>query len=151
MTIRRQFLLYMTGLLLLPTITLAQSDYQQDYGRSRYGTSTARGYVRVTNDWRDTVKVTMWTHERQRIGASWEIDPDDTVYLMADGVRIKARSNYKIKVGEDWGWVNIGDVGQFRRGRWYVNVRDIWQATHQRDRRRGDSESDDPNVPDWAR
>jgi hypothetical protein len=129
---------------------MSQTDYQ-NYGRSRYSSDEARGYVRVTNDWQDTVKVTVWTHDRQRIGDFWEIDPDDTVYLMAEGVRIKARSSYKIKVGEDWGWVSLGDVGQFRRGRWYINVRDIWRATHQRNRDRDGFESNRRETPDWAR
>ena len=64
--------------------------------------------------------------------------------------RIRVRPNYKIKVGEDWGWVNVGDVAEFRRGVWYVNVRDIWRATHQRGER-WDRDRENDDAPDWRR
>ncbi len=77
-----------------------------------------RGLLEVINDWQDEVKVTVWSHHRERI---------------------KVRPHYKIKVGEDWGWVDVGQVGEFQNGVWYVRVRDIWRATHGRH----------SGVPDW--
>ncbi len=74
----------------------------------------------------------MWSDQRERIGA-WSIRPGENVVLQERGQRIRVRPNYKMKVGEDWGWVDVGQVGQFQNGTWYVNVRDVWQATH-RDR-----------------
>lgn len=145
------------ALFLLPGSALAQDsgrdfrrDSDRDFGRE-YRRDQPRGEIQVQNNWRDTVEVTMWTHQRERIGDAWEINPGQTVYLLADGIRIKARPNYKIKVGDDWGWVNLGDVGEFRRGRWHVRVRDIWQATHQRGDRRDRRDSRDENTPDWKR
>ena len=61
--------------------------------------------------------------------------------LEADGVRIKVRPRDKIKLGEEWGWVDVEDVDQFHQGPWYVSVRNVWRATH-RER---------PAVPDWKR
>ncbi len=109
----------------VPMATSAQGhDYRDEGGR---------GPIQVTNDWRDAVRITMWTHRRERIGGSWTIEPGDSAFLVIEETRIKVRPNYKIKVGDDWGWVNIGEVGEFQDGVWYVNVRDVWRATH-RDR-----------------
>ncbi len=138
-------------LLAAPGGAIAQDGYPSyDSDRSR---DRPRGQIQITNDWRDTVSVTMWTHQRERIGDSWQIESGESAVLAVDGVRIKVRPNYKIKVGDDWGWVNLGRVGQFSRGTWYVNVRDIWRATHQRgDRDRGGRyDQRDENVPDWQR
>ena len=57
--------------------------------------------------------------------------------------RIRVRPNYKIKVGNDWGWMDVEQVDQFQNGTWYVNVRNVWAATHYdrpegRDSRRGE-------------
>lgn len=86
------------------------------------------------------VQLSLWSHRREPIG-TWTIGPGDNVVLEADGAHIKVRPSYKIKVGEDWGWVNLGEVGQFQQGTWFVSVRAIWSATH---RARG-------GVPDWKR
>jgi hypothetical protein len=99
-----------------------------------------RGIIQITNDWRDEVRLSLWSHRREPVG-EWTIGAGDNVVLEADGERIKVRPSYKIKVGEDWGWVNLGEVGQFQQGTWFVNVRSIWSATHRE--RRG--------VPDWKR
>lgn len=125
---------------LVPMTTSAQDYAPRDEG--------GRGPIQVTNDWRDAVRITMWTHRRERIGGSWTIDPGDSAFLVVEEARIKVRPNYKIKVGDDWGWVNVGDVGQFQDGIWYVNVRDVWRATH-RDRPRRQDNPDD--VPDYLR
>jgi len=103
-----------------------------------------RGLLEVVNDWQDDVQVTVWSHRRERIG-EWMIRAGDTVFFDVDGERIKVRPHYKIKVGEDWGWVNVGQVGEFHNGVWYVRVRDIWRATH------GARQRDRVDVPDWRR
>ncbi len=99
-----------------------------------------RGEMQVINDWQDEVKLSLWSHRRERIG-EWIIRPGGNVFLEDGGVRIRVRPNYKIKVGEDWGWVDVGQIGQFQNGTWSVGVRNVWRATHQE--RRG--------VPDWKR
>ncbi|NMQ19100.1 hypothetical protein E4P82_07730 [Candidatus Competibacter phosphatis] len=82
----------------------------------------------------------------------WTIDPGDAAFLAVDGGRIKVRPRYKIKVGNDWGWVNVGQVGHFQDGVWYVNVRDVWRATHRdrADHGRDDRDGQD-DVPDYLR
>ncbi len=142
------FLFLAAALWFTPGGVMAQDDSQGF--DSEYRRDYPRGQIQVTNDWRDTVTVTMWTHRRERIGSSWEIDAGDTAYLAVDQDRIRVRPNYKIKVGEDWGWVNVGDVAEFRRGVWYVNVRDIWRATHQRGER-WDRDRENDDAPDWRR
>ena len=131
-------------LCLVPGGASAQEDYSPyDAERPR---DQPRGEIQITNDWRDAVTVTMWTHRRERIGDSWALEPGESAYLAVDNDRIKVRPNYKIKVGNDWGWVNLGEVGEFRRGAWQVNVRDIWRATHQR---RGYRDDRSDGNPDW--
>ncbi len=142
-----QLLVILVGALILaPGGAIAQDEFRPfEPERSR---DWPRGEIQVTNDWRDEVNVTMWTHQRERIGDSWVLEPGESAYLAVDEDRIKVRPSYKIKVGNDWGWVNLGNVGQFHRGTWYVNVRDIWRATHRRD---GDGYDRDDPLPDWQR
>ena len=116
--------------------------------RPGFAPDRARGNILVTNDWQDEVRLSMWASNRERIG-EWVIRPGENAVLQEGGARIRVRPSYKIKVGEDWGWVNLGEVGRFQQGTWYVNVRDIWRATHRQraeapDRRRSE-------VPDWRR
>jgi hypothetical protein len=117
--------------------------FAQDYPRAprwEHPRGGPRGAIYVTNDWQDDVLVSMWSSRRERIGA-WIIPPGAHAVLESDGVQIKVRPSYKIKVGEEWGWVDVGDVGQFQQGTWYVSVRNVWRATH-RERLGG---------PDWTR
>ena len=138
------FVILMAALLLVPGSAVAQGDFPRS--DPEYSRDGPRGLIQVTNDWRDAVSVTMWTHRREQIGDSWEIESGESAFLAVDEDRIKVRPSYKIKVGNDWGWVNLGDVARFRRGVWYVNVRDIWRATHQRGDR---PDWEDEDVPDW--
>jgi hypothetical protein len=54
--------------------------------------------------------INMWSDQRERIGA-WSIRPGENVVLQERGQRIRVRPNYKMKAGEDWGWVDVGQVG----------------------------------------
>lgn len=137
----------MAALLLVPGGAIARDDFSRF--ESEYSSDELRGLIQVTNDWRDTVRVTMWTHRREQIGDSWEIEAGESAFLAVDEDRIKVRPNYRIKVGNDRGWVNLGDVARFRRGVWYVNVRDIWLATHPDGGRSGRPHWEDEDVPDW--
>ena len=121
---------------LTPMVVVAQGQLREP----RWGLARGwpRGEIQVMNDWQDAVRVSMWSGRRERIG-DWLISPGDEAVLEVDGERIKVRPGYKIKVGDNWGWVDVGEVGQFQRGTWYVSVRTIWRATH-RER---------PGVPDW--
>ena len=114
-------------LLIAPFLAVAQGQYRVE----RYGNAPdrPRGAIQVNNDWRDEVSVSMWSNNRERIG-EWVIRPGERAVLEEGRRSIKVRPSYKIKVGEDWGWVDVGQVGQFQNGTWYVNVRDVWQATH---------------------
>ena len=103
-----------------------------------------RGLLEVINDWEDQVSITVWSHQRERIG-EWVVSPRQTNTFAEGGRQVKVRPHYKIKVGEDWGWVDVGQVGQFQNGVWYVRVRDIWRATH------GARQRDRAEVPDWRR
>jgi len=114
-------------MVIAPLMALAQTRARE--ARPTNQSERSRGTVEVINDWRDDVNLSMWTDQRQRIG-EWSIRPGEQVVLQESGESVRARPNYKIKAGQDWGWVNIEQVGQFRNGTWYVNVRDIWQATH---------------------
>ena len=114
-------------LLIAPFLAVAQGQYRVE----RYGNAPdrPRGAIQVNNDWRDEVSVSMWSNNRERIG-EWVIRPGERAVLEEGRRSIRVRPSYKMKVGEDWGWVDVGQVGQFQNGTWYVNVRDVWQATH---------------------
>jgi len=103
-----------------------------------------RGLLEVINDWQNQVNITLWSNQRERIG-EWVLNPGAMNTFEDGGHRIKVRPHYKIKVGEDWGWVDVGHVGQFQNGIWYVRVRDIWRATH------GARQRDRADLPDWKR
>ena len=123
-------------LFIAPMVVVAQGQPREP----RWGPARGwpRGEISVMNDWQDEVRVSMWSSRRERIG-DWLIRPGDQAVLEVDGERIRVRPGYKIKVGEDWGWVDVGDVGQFQQGTWYVSIRTIWRATHH----------ERPGVPDW--
>jgi len=103
-----------------------------------------RGLLEVINDWNEEVRISVWSNQRERIG-EWIVYPGAINTFAEGGQRIKVRPHYKIKVGDDWGWVDVGHVGQFHNGAWYVRVRDIWRATH------GARQRDRADVPDWRR
>ena len=130
-------------LAMVPTLAVAQG-----YGRDR---ATERGTIRVDNNWRDAVHITIWTNRGEELGGGWRFASGESAFL-ADGERkIKVRPNYKIKVGDGWGRVNIRDVGQFQNGVWYVNVRDLWRATHRNRGDERDRSSGRGNEPDYLR
>ena len=90
--------------------------------RSDRSADRARAQIQVINDLRDEVSLSGWSDTQERL---------------------RVRPNYKIKVGDDGDRVDVRQVGQFQNGTWYVNVRDVWAATHQdrpegRDSRRGE-------------
>jgi len=116
--------------------------------RPGFAPDRPRGIVIVNNDWQDQVNLSMWSNNRERIG-EWIIRPGQNAVLQEGGATVKARPNYKIKAGEDWGWVDLGQVGRFQQGNWYVNIRDVWRATH---RQRAESfDQRRSEIPDWRR
>jgi hypothetical protein len=127
------------ALVLTPLLATAQVTYRESQLARNDG--QVRGPIQVINDWRDVVNVSMWSDRRERIGA-WVVRPGERALLGEARRPIRVRPTYKIKVGDNWGWVDVGQVGQFQNGTWYVNVRDVWQATHERprpfDSRRGE-------------
>ena len=110
----------------------------------------SRGEVQVTNDWRDEITLSMRTDNQEQLG-EWSIRAGENVVLQERGERIRIRSNYTITVGDGGDWVDVGKVGEFRNGTWYVNVRDVVTAAYQnhpegRDARRGQDQPRD-NSP----
>jgi len=132
-------------LVLTPLLAIAQVQYRESRQARNY--DQARGPIQVVNDWRDVVHVSMWSEHRERIG-EWVIRPGERAMLGEARRPIRVRPNYKMKVGDDWGWVDVGRVGQFQNGTWYVNVRDVWQATHDRSRPE-DSRRGEVYPRDW--
>jgi hypothetical protein len=109
----------------------------------------SRGEVQVANDWRDEIVLSMRTDNQEQLG-EWSIRPGEQVVLQERGERIRVRPNYKITVGDGGDWVDVGKVGEFRNGTWYVNVRDVVTAAYQnhpegRDARRGQDQPRDPS------
>ena len=94
--------------------------------------SRYRAEIQVTNDWQSDVVVTIWTERQEQISKrTWTIRPGQSAYLINENERrIRVNASDKIKVGDDWGRVAIGDVGQMRRGAWHVRVRDVYRMTH---------------------
>ena len=95
------------------------------------------------------INLSMRTDNQDQLG-EWSIRPGENVVLQERGERIKVRPNYKITVGDGGDWVDVGQIGQFRNGTWYVNVRDVWAAAHQdrpagRDGRSGEGQPREPS------
>jgi hypothetical protein len=116
------------AVLIAPLIVLAQE-----------GARRERGDIQVTNDWENTVKVTLWKERGGQMSRqTWTIPQGQSVVLGGEGGRSLRVGGYdKIKVGDDWGRVDIRNVGQLQGGVWNVSVRNVWQATHQRRGRSG--------------
>jgi hypothetical protein len=103
------------------------------------GRRSDRLSIQVINNWENTVHVTLWNERGgQMTRRSWTI-PQGQSAILADesGRSLWVGGSDKIKVGNDWGRVDIGAVGQLQGRIWYVRVRDVWQATHHRGRPRG--------------
>ncbi len=126
-----------------PVLAIAQG-----YGGDQ---AAGRGTIQVDNNWRDPVHITVWTNRGIELGGGWRFRSGESAFLAVGERKIKVRPNYMIKVGDDWGRVNVRDVGQFQNGIWYVNVQDLWRATH---RDRGDDRGRAPDrreTPDYLR
>jgi len=135
--------------LLTPLWAVAQPQGREP--REDRGDDRARGAIEIINVGPDDVNVMLWTDQQQQLG-DWSIRPGEQVMLQEGGRQLRVNSNYKIQVGDHSGWVNVGQVGQFSNGTWYVSVQDVWQATHadrQRDydNRRGEVEPQRDNGP----
>src|SRR5438309_1524423 len=94
-------------------------------GRAQEGRGWSRGAVLVTNDWDNPVRVTLWKQRGGQISRrSWTISPGQSATLGDEAGRsIRVGADDKIKVGEDWGRVDIGAVGQWRGNAWAGGVR----------------------------
>lgn len=126
-----------------PTLAVAQG-----YSRDR---TQQRGMIQIKNDWQDSVHITVWTNRGEELGGGWQFASGESAFLAIGQRKIKVRPNYQIKVGDDWGRVNIRDAGQFHKGIWYINVRDLWQATHRDRRDDRDRSPGQRDVPDYLR
>ncbi|RUQ31210.1 MAG: hypothetical protein EKK68_08695 [Candidatus Competibacteraceae bacterium] len=136
------------GILTVLLVTTPILAVAQGYGRDR---ATERGPIQIDNNWRDSVHITVWTDRGEELGGGWQFSSGESAFLAVGERKIKVRPNYQIKVGDDWGRVNVGNVGRFQNGVWYVNVRDLWRTTH---RNRGNDRNRSPdqrNAPDYLR
>ncbi|MCC8986342.1 MAG: hypothetical protein LM523_01280 [Candidatus Contendobacter sp.] len=136
------------GILTVLLVTVPILAVAQGYNRYR---ATERGPIQIENNWRDSVHITVWTDRGEELGGGWQFGSGESAFLAVGERKIKVRPNYKIKVGDDWGRVNVRNVGRFQNGVWYVNVRDLWRTTH---RNRGDDRNRSPdqtNSPDYLR
>jgi hypothetical protein len=118
------------ALLLVLTPLLAAGQSRAREALPDRSAERSRGEVHVSNDWRDEIILSMRSDNQDRLG-EWSIRPGEQVVLQERGERIRVHPNSKIAVGESGDWVEVGQVGKFRNGTWYVNVRDVWAATHQ--------------------
>jgi hypothetical protein len=119
---RRVWGILAVALLLTPLVVFGQAGRRGD-----------RGNIQVTNDWENTVKVTLWKERGGQMSRqTWTI-PQGRSEVLAneDGRPLRVGGSDKIKVGDDWGRVAMRSAGQLNGGTWNVSVRDVWRATHQ--------------------
>jgi hypothetical protein len=119
-------------LFMVPVLVLAQqNDVESDSGKRWLRPPDERhAYVRISNNWRDTVKLTLWTRRGTQVGEYWTIRPGQSGFLKESGQRITASPEYIIKVGDDQVSTSVGAVGQRRGDTWYLQVTDIWRMSH---------------------
>ena len=115
-------------LVLTPLLAVAQSRAREALPDK--SSDRSRGEVQVVNDWRGEITLSLRTDKQEQLG-DWSIRPGENVVLQERGERIRIRPNYKITVGDGGDWVDVGKVGEFRNGTWYVNVRDVVTAAYQ--------------------
>jgi len=126
-----------------PTLAVAQG-----YSSGR---TQQRGMIQINNDWRDSVHITVWTNRGEELGGGWQFASGESAFLAIGQRKIKVRPNYQIKVGDDWGQVNVRNAGRFQNGIWYINVRDLWRATHRNRRDDRDRSPGQRDAPDYLR
>jgi hypothetical protein len=130
----RQWGLVAVVLMLTPLLAVAQPrarEARPDRSPDRSSSSDrSRGEVQVVNDWRDAISLRMRSDNQERLG-EWSLRPGEHVVLQERGERLRVRPNDTITVGDGGDWVEVGQIGQFRNGTWYVHVQDVWAATHQ--------------------
>jgi hypothetical protein len=118
---RRVWGIIAVALLVTPLAVVAQEGRRGD-----------RGDIQVSNDWENTVKVTLCKERGGQMSRqTWTIPQGQSTLLAGeDGRSLRVGGHDKIKVGDDWGRVDIRTVGQLQGGVWNVSVRDVWRATH---------------------
>jgi len=141
---RRFFLFAVSMALMTPTVLCAWHNLDPDSERRWLRPPNEwRAYVKITNDWRDAVRLSMWTRRGTQIGSFWTIRSGQSGYLKDGGERLTATQDYNIRVGDAPEVTRLGDVGERRGDVWYINVRDVWQATHPHGRGGGEDEGID--------
>lgn len=120
----------------------------QGYGRDR---TEERGTIRIDNNRRDTVYITVWTDRGKRIGKSWRFNSGESAFLAVGKKKIKVLPNDQINVGSDGGRAKVRNVGQFQSGVWYVKVRDLWRVTHRDQGYERDRSPSQRKSPDYLR
>jgi hypothetical protein len=128
-------------MVLVPLWAAAQTRARE----ARRESSASRGPIHVTNDGRESVSLSMRSENQDRMG-EWRIRSGEEVVLQRDGEQVRVRPHHKIKVGDRSGWVDVSQVGEFRNGTWYVNVRDVQQAMY-RDNPRDDTSRPSEEPP----
>src|SRR5882672_1140805 len=111
---RRAWGILAVVLLIAPLVVVAQEGRRGD-----------RGDIQITNDWENTVRVTLWKERGGQMSRrTWTIPQGQSAVLAnEDGRSLRVGGNDKIKVGDDWGRVDIRNVGQLQGGLWNVSVR----------------------------
>ncbi len=130
------------GILAILLVTAPMLVFAQGYNRDR---AMQRSPIQIDNNWRDSVHITVWTDRGEELGGGWQFGLGESAFLAVGERKIKVRPNYQIKVGDDWGRVNVRNVGRFQNGVWYVNVRDLWRTTHR------NRSPEQRNTPDYLR
>lgn len=120
----------------------------QGYGHDR---AEERGTIRIDNNRRDAVYITVWTDRGKKFGKGWRFSSGESAFLAIGKKKIKVLPNYQINVGSDGGRAKVRNVGQFHSGVWYVNVRDLWRIAHRNQGYERDRSPGQRKAPDYLR
>ena len=120
----------------------------QGYGHDQ---AEERGTIRIDNNRRDAVYITVWTDRGKKFGKGWKFNSGESAFLAIGKKKIKVLPNDQINVGSDGGRAKVRNVGQFQNGVWYVNVRDLWRVTHRDQGYERDRSPAQRKAPDYLR
>jgi hypothetical protein len=83
----------------------------REYGRDQ---AEERGTIRIDNNWRGAVHITVWTNRGRELGGGWRFRSGESAFLAVGERKIKVRPNYMIRSATTGGGLTSGTLASSR-------------------------------------